>query len=128
MISSKSAFNPVINVLYKKAIRAMFALHSATNKSKQTSPKIPLDFFDKMIVPIVSYNCEIWGAYPFKEKRFNGKSKDSIFELHFLEEDLHMKYMEITLGVNSKACDLAVRSESGRYPLHMNIFTAVPKY
>ena len=30
------------------------------------SHKILLDLFDKMIVSIVTYDCEIWGAYAFK--------------------------------------------------------------
>ena len=36
--------------------------------------------------------------------------------------------MKIVLGVNSKATNFAVRSDLGRFPLHIRIFTAMLKY
>ena len=80
-----------------------------------------MDLIYKMIVPLLTYYC-------FKEKHFSGNSKDYIFDLNVLAEDLHMKYMQITLVIISKSCNLAVRSELSRNSLHMNIFTAVLKY
>ena len=38
-----------------------------------------------------------------------------------------MSVLYITLGINSKVCNLAVRFELGQYSLHMNIFTTVLK-
>ena len=39
-----------------------------------------------------------------------------------------MKFMKIALGVNSKAPNFAVRSQLGRFPLDIKIYTAVLKY
>ena len=50
---------------------------------------------------------------------------ENLFHLQRLQEDLHMKFMEIVLGVNSKATNFAVRSELGRFPLHIKIYTAM---
>ena len=36
--------------------------------------------------------------------------------------------MKVVLGVHSKVCNLAVRSELGRLPLHIKIFSSVLKY
>ena len=36
--------------------------------------------------------------------------------------------MKIVLGVNSKATNFAVRSELGRFPLHIKIYTVMLKY
>ena len=36
--------------------------------------------------------------------------------------------MKLILGVHSKTCNLAVRSELGRGPVHVKIYTSVLKY
>ena len=36
--------------------------------------------------------------------------------------------MKLILGVHSKTCNLAVRSELGREPVHLKIYTSVLKY
>ena len=43
-------------------------------------------------------------------------------------EKLHLKFCKSTLGVNSKATNLAVYSELGRYPLLVDRITACMKY
>ena len=52
MITSNGAFNLAMKVLYKRAVKAISALLSSMNKSKETSPKILQDFFDKMMVQL----------------------------------------------------------------------------
>ena len=39
-----------------------------------------------------------------------------------------MTFMKIALRVNSKATNFAVRSELGRFPLHIKTYTAMLKY
>ena len=39
-----------------------------------------------------------------------------------------MKFIKIVLGVSSKAANFAVRSELGRFPLHIKIYIAMLKY
>ena len=64
-----------------------------------------------------------------KKKNYSEQNLvENLFHLQCLQEDLHMKFMKIALGVNSKATNFAVRSELGRFPLHIKIYTAMLKY
>ena len=44
------------------------------------------------------------------------------------QEKLHLKFCKYPLGVNSKATNLAVRGETGRYPILLQILTNMFKY
>ena len=69
------------------------------------------------------------GASLLKKKNYSELNLvENLFHLQCLQEDLHMKFMKITLGVNSKATNFEVRSESGRFPLHIIIHTAMLNY
>ena len=129
MITACGSFSSAMKMLYKKSLKAMFCLLNNVNKTKQLPVKILLDLFDKMISPVILYNCEIWGASLLRKKNCSEQNlADNLFDLKCLQEDLHMKFMKIALGVNSKATNFAVRSELGRFPLHIKIYTAVLKY
>ena len=103
-----------MKMLYKKGLKTMFCLLNNVNKTKQLPVKILLDLFDKMISPVILYNCEIWGASLLRKKNYSEQNlAQNLFCLQCLQEDLHMKFMKIALGVNSKATNFAVRSELG---------------
>ena len=53
MISSCGSFSSAMRTQYKKGIKAMFALLSSINRTKNASPKLLLNLFDKMVVPIL---------------------------------------------------------------------------
>ena len=57
-----------INELCKKARRAMYTLLGNENKHYAGNIKILIDLFGKMIVPICTYNREVWGASFFSSK------------------------------------------------------------
>ena len=89
----------------------MFCLLNNVNKTKQLLVKMLLDLFDKMISPVILYNCEIWCASLLKSKNSSEQNLvENLFHLQCLQEDLHMKFMKTALGVNSKATNFAVRS------------------
>ena len=106
----------------------MFSLLSSINKSRNAPPKLLLELFDKMVMPILLYNSEIWDAFIFPNKHIFNNPSESIFEINLLTENLSMKFMKLILGVHSKTCNLAVRSELGREPVHVKIYTSVLKY
>ena len=82
-----------------------------------------------MIFPVILYNCEIRAASLLKKKNYSEQNlAENLFHLQCLQEDLHMKFTKIVLGVNSKANNFAVRSELGRFPLHIKIYIAMLKY
>ena len=75
--------------------------------------KILIDLFDKTILPICTYNCEVWGA-----SFFSSKSSSS----NFLSEKqcknpidkLQGSFLKHILGVHSRASNWAVESETNR--------------
>ena len=79
-------------------------------------------------MPILLYNSEIWGAFIIPNKHIFKNATESIFEVKLLTENLHMIFMKLILGVHSKTCDSAVRSELGREPMHVKIYISVLKY
>ena len=46
----------------------MYTLLGNVNKFYAGNIKILIDLFDKMILPICTYNCEVWGASFFSFK------------------------------------------------------------
>ena len=132
MITACGSFSSSMKMLYKKGLKAMFCLLNNVNKTQQLPVKILLDLFDKMISQVILYNlynCEIWGAFLLRKKNYSEQNlAENMFHLQCLQEDLCMKFMKIALGVNSKATNFAVRSELGRFPIHIKIYTAMLKY
>ena len=68
------------------------------------------------------------GCFSSKKNYSEQYLVENLLHLQCLQEDLHMKFMRIALGVNSKATNFAVRSELGRFPLHIKIYTAMLKH
>ena len=62
LISNNRQFKLNISELCKGASRAMYTLLGNVNKFSSGNATILLDLFDKMILPICTYNREVWGA------------------------------------------------------------------
>ena len=101
------------NGKYKKAIekqvtqakRALFGLK--LKKEKFDLPfDIMLDLFDKMILPILLYGCEIWG--------YEDIQQIEIFYRKFLKE---------VLRLNKQTTNCMVYGEAGRKPLSIIVKT-----
>ena len=99
------------NGKYKEAIqkqvlqaqRALFAIKS--KKEKYDLPfDIVLDLFDKMILPILLYGCEIWG--------FEDIERIEVF---------YRKFLKYVLSLNKQTTNCMVYGESGRKPLSIII-------
>ena len=60
MITACCSFSSAMKMLYKKGFKAMFCLLNNVNKTKQLPVKILLD--------VLLYNCEIWGASLLRKK------------------------------------------------------------
>ena len=101
--SYNGKFNEAINKQIIQANRALFVI-----KAKKDMFNLPmdimLDLFDKMIIPIVLYGCEVWG--------FGNIECIEIFYRRFL------KYL---LKVNSRTPNCMVYGETGRTPLSIKI-------
>ncbi|MCG8046148.1 MAG: reverse transcriptase domain-containing protein [Candidatus Thiodiazotropha endolucinida] len=124
--SHTGCFNEAKNNLYLKGLKAQFKL----SKSFYPQPpniKTSFHIFDHTIQPIITYGSEIWG--PFSSQKLLFK-KDYLFNMcdKLQQEKLHLKFCKYLLGVNSKASNLAVRGETGRYPILLQILSNMFKY
>ena len=116
--------------LYKRGLKAYFKLMISLNPAP--TPSVSLHLFDHLLKPILLYGCEIWSPIDLTYKittRSHLTEKDTFvkklrekfpyitkyFDKIDLIEKLHLKFCKSTLGVNSKATNLAVYSELGRY-------------
>ena len=71
MITACGSFSSAMKMLYKKGLKAMFCLLNNVNKTKQLPVKILSDLFDKVISPVILYNCEILGASLLRKKNYS---------------------------------------------------------
>ena len=130
--------------IYKKGLKAYFKLIRSLNPPP--TPAISLHLFDHLVKPILLYGCEIWSPIDLKYKStinkqpmtnktlfinqlrdkypFITKHMDKIDPI----EKLHLKFLKSILGVHSKATNLAVYGELGRYPLLIDSITRCMKY
>lgn len=61
VLSNSKYFTITQSVLAGQVRKAMFTLDKYLNYFLNVKPDIVCELFDKMIVPILSYGCEIWG-------------------------------------------------------------------
>jgi len=78
----------------------MYQMQKYLNKFVSLKPSHVCDIFDKLIHPILSYGCEVWGF-------FQGASV----------ERMHLKFCKQLLGVKQTTQNDFVYGELGRYPL-----------
>ena len=70
-----------------------------------------LELFDKSVVPILLYGCEVWG-----------------FENIDIIERIHLKFCKIILNVKKSTANYMVYGELGRYPLRVLIYSRLIKF
>jgi hypothetical protein len=81
-----------------------------------------------MILPILLYGSEVWGAYLVTSHNSKEKMLNYIKDCKNMIEKLHSKFCKQTLFVHKRSCNYAVRLELGRLPLFINIICRVLKY
>ncbi len=65
---------------------------------------LQLDLFDRMIVPIMLYDCEVWGSENYIET-----------------EKLYLKFFKHILWVHGRTTNNMVYGELGRFSLEIQI-------
>ena len=111
--------------LKKKGLRASYLIlkHIGMNSKPSTSIKI----YEKIVEPILLYNCEVshaympktWNLDKFKNKLWNTGEEVNKVTLSFLRQ---------ILGLHKKSPTLPTLAEVGKYPLSVKIFTTIVKY
>ena len=66
-VSQTGHFKLAIDELAQKAARAYYFIRKDFNFRNNTSLKVILKLFDKMVQPILPYSSEIWGLFGWKE-------------------------------------------------------------
>ena len=89
--------------LYDRASRAMFSLLKKCN-TKNIPLDIMIDLFDKLILPIITYGCEMWG-----------------FGNNDLVRKLQLKYYKIVLKLRQSTPSQMIFGEIGKHPLDVTI-------
>ena len=85
--------------------------------------------FNSLVCLILLYNSEIWGAFLKPKQLRNLESfKDNLFSDNLKHESLQLKMAKISLGVHEKASNMAVRGDTGMYPLNIEIYMRIVKY
>ena len=95
----------------EQASKAMFSLFKYISKFRNLSVAILLELFDKLILPILCYSCEVWG--------FN-KGK-------YIER-VHLKFCKYILKMKTSTLNEIVYGEVGRYPLFIERYRRIVKY
>lgn len=115
------------NEIYKKkkGLRASYLVTQSLGPKAKTSTY--LNIFHKTIEPILTYNAEVtmayfpltWDCNKFKEKMWeHGEEINKVF----------MSFIRQILGVNKKTSNLALLTETGKYPLIFKIYLSIFKY
>ena len=105
----------------------MYNLLGNTNKFLSSNIRILIDLFDKMILPICTYICEVWGASLFTMK-FSPCDFLSEKQCKSPIDNLHLKFLKHILGVNQRATNWAVLSETNRNSLIKKIIDKMIGY
>ena len=124
IFSSNGSLNQAAKTLHDKASKAMFSLLAKVNKHHTCSPKLLLDLFDKMILPIAMYNVEVWGTTCFPCNK-NNNDFLNISNTKNPIEALQVRFCKRILAVNDRATNWAVLSECGRFPTIIKIMKSM---
>ena len=86
-----------------KGLRASFVASKKVRYLGRVTPKVYLQLFDSFVLSVLEYASEIWSQ---------GKELLKI-------ERIQLRFFKHMLGVKDSTSTLALYSELGRFPLHL---------
>ena len=119
--------------LKKKGLRAYFSLKNLVDINELSINSI-LKLFDALILPVVSYACQIWFyktafVNQVSSGNFENKPCESIKKIVLDPiERLHIKFLKWTLGVHKKTSNVFCWGDTGRTPLLQKISKQATDY
>jgi len=123
-------FKAATEELRKKGLRAYFALKSMIDLSA-LSPTAVFKLFDALILPVLSYGCQIWAASShITAAIINNTSSENFMKQVALDpaEKVHIKFLKWVLQVNKKCSNAACYGDTGRYPLLIKLTKQISSY
>ena len=124
LISNTGNFSLNETNLKKKGLRASYLL---TKSLKGTKPSSTIKLFEKIIEPILLYNCEIALAYLPKTWDYTR----FVFDIWDHGKEINkvtMSFLRQLLGVHKKTSNIGIMSETGKHPIMMKAYTQIFKY
>ena len=91
--------------LCERASRAMFMLLKKAKRLK-LPVDLTIDLFDKTVLPVLTYGCEVWG-----------------FDISDMVTKLQLKFYKLILKLKNSTPSLMVFGETGKYPVDVAIKT-----
>ena len=125
-IACSGTFSYAVDLLCKKAMKAIFKIRNITSMSSLTIKKT-LHLFDTLVRPIMTYGCEAWGVFTYNLDIFDDE-KDNFHKLdRVVLEKMDLRFCKYALGTHRKSSNVATRGELGRFPIAMFIMKQVLK-
>ncbi len=90
--------------LKEQATKALYSVLGKSRRKFDLPVDIQIDLFNSMVLPVLTYSCEIWGHYIVREV-----------------ELLHFKFCKQILLVHKNTCNDMVYGELGVFPLTIHI-------
>ena len=114
--------------LRQKGLRSYFSLKSMINL-RHIRKAVIFKLFDALIVPVVSYGCQIWLPQTYFMGAF---SSGNYPNLKLIGQDplerIHLSFLKWTLNVNKTTSNAAIWGDTGRYPLAIELSSQVYNY
>ena len=111
LFANNGSFSSNSNEAINSARRALFELKKMFAQNEEMTPKIQLDLFHSMVLPILMYGCEIWGFI----------RADPI-------ERFYLSFLKSILGVKKSTPNCFVYGELGVLPLIIERKMRIFKY
>ena len=91
--------------------------------------EIIFKLFDALIVPVVSYGCQIWLPQTYFMGAFSSGNFPNLKQIRQDPlERIHLSFLKWTLNVNKQTSNAAIWGDTGRYPLAIELSSQVYNY
>ena len=126
VFTTSGSFSAAIESLCNKSQKAIFTIIKSNYRI--ISLKSLLKIFDCVIKPILLYGAEVYGCGLVKLDKLYLKTNDTkVFENNKLEKVCN-KFYRFILGVHSKASNIGIKGELGRYPVLIDSIASNIRY
>ena len=110
-LSSSGSFNACMQSLSESGRRGLFSLKQYFHRNPEVTPRLQIQLFNTMILPILMYCSEVWGLH----------NSDRI-------ETFHLSFLKSILCVKKSTPNCFIYGELGMYPIHIELKLRVIKF
>ena len=128
-ITASGSFHIAKSNLKDKGIKAMYPLIDTVIKF-ELKVEQSIDFFKRLISPILLYGSEIWSTLTQHQlKTISNDSQElGFYMVNANSETVHLKFLKIVMGLKRNTPSMAVLGDSGQYPVSVIAYLNLLKY